>query len=68
MESQTIEYKQQWDDKYLAYISGFANAQGGTIYVGINDKGEVRLRGDDYKDPICGQQEIREESRRDGIL
>ena len=28
METQTIEYKQQWDDKYLAYISGFANAQG----------------------------------------
>ena len=41
METQTTEYKQQWDDKYLAYISGFANAQGGTIYVGINDKGEV---------------------------
>ena len=41
METQTTEYKQQWDDKYLAYISGLANAQGGTIYVGINDKGEV---------------------------
>ena len=27
METQTIEYKQQWYDKYLAYISGFANAQ-----------------------------------------
>ena len=41
MESQTIEYKQQWSDKYLAYISGFANAQGGTLYLGINDAGEV---------------------------
>jgi len=26
MESQTTEYKQQWSDKYLAYISGFAEA------------------------------------------
>lgn len=41
MESQTTEYKEQWQDKYLAYISGFANAQGGTLYIGINDKGEV---------------------------
>ncbi len=41
MESQTTEYKEQWHDKYLAYISGFANAQGGTLYVGINDDGEV---------------------------
>ena len=41
MESQTTEYKEQWHDKYLAYISGFANAQGGTLYVGLNDSGEV---------------------------
>lgn len=41
MESQTTEYKQLWSDKYLAYISGFANSQGGTLYVGINDSGEV---------------------------
>ena len=41
METQAIEYKQQWADKYLAYISGFANAQGGTLYIGINDAGEV---------------------------
>lgn len=41
METQTTEYKQQWSDKYLAYISGFANAQGGTLYIGIDDAGEV---------------------------
>ena len=41
METQTTEYKQQWNDKFLAYISGFANAQGGTLYIGINDAGEV---------------------------
>ncbi|MBR6082911.1 MAG: putative DNA binding domain-containing protein [Salinivirgaceae bacterium] len=41
MESQTTEYKLQWADKYLAYVSGFANSQGGTLYIGINDAGEV---------------------------
>ena len=41
MESQTTEYKQQWDDKYLAYISGFANAHGGTLFLGINNAGDV---------------------------
>ena len=41
METQAVEYRQQWDDKYLSYISGFANAQGGTLYVGINDAGEI---------------------------
>lgn len=41
LESQNTEYKEQWHDKYLAYISGFANAQGGTLYVGIDDAGQV---------------------------
>ncbi len=41
MESQMVEYKQQWDDKYLRYISGFANAQGGTLFIGVDDNGEV---------------------------
>ena len=31
METQTTEYKQQWKDKCLAYISGFANVQEGNI-------------------------------------
>lgn len=41
METQNIEYKQKWDDKYLHYISGFANADGGTLYIGIDDNGTV---------------------------
>ena len=41
MESQNIEYKQSWKDEYLKWICGFANAQGGTIYIGIDDKGKV---------------------------
>ena len=36
-ESQNVEYKESWQDKYLAWICGYANAQGGTIYFGIED-------------------------------
>lgn len=41
METQNVEYKQSWRDEYLKYISGFANAQGGTLYDGIDDNGNV---------------------------
>lgn len=47
-EQQNIEYKQSWRDEYLKWICGFANAQGGQIYIGINDKGEV-AGVDDYR-------------------
>jgi ATP-dependent DNA helicase RecG len=40
-ESQIIEYKSSWHDDYLDWICGFANAQGGKIYIGIDDKGNV---------------------------
>lgn len=40
-ESQNIEYKESWRDEYLKWVCGFANAQGGTIYIGINDAGDV---------------------------
>lgn len=40
-ESQNIEYKESWRDEYLKWICGFANAQGGRIYIGINDNQEV---------------------------
>ena len=40
-ESQNIEYKESWNDKYLAWICGFANAQGGKIVIGVNDAHEV---------------------------
>ncbi len=41
MESQAIEYKRIWKDEYLHYISGFANADGGTLYIGFDDNGCV---------------------------
>ena len=42
-ESQNIEYKESWRDEYLKWICGFANAQGGRIYIGVNDQKEVRV-------------------------
>ena len=40
-ESQNIEWKQSWHEDYLKWICGFANAIGGTIYIGKNDAGEI---------------------------
>ena len=40
-ESQNIEYKESWRDEYLKWLCGFANAQGGTMYIGRNDAGQV---------------------------
>ena len=40
-ESQNIEYKSNWRDDYLKWICGFANASGGKLYIGIDDKGKV---------------------------
>lgn len=47
-ESQNIEYKESWRDEYLKWICGFANAQGGKIFIGIDDK--EKITGiEDYK-------------------
>ena len=40
-EHQNIEYKQSWRDDYLKWVCGFANAKGGTIYIGKDDNGKV---------------------------
>ena len=40
-ESQHIEWKQSWRDEYLKWICGFANAQGGTLVIGRNDRGKA---------------------------
>lgn len=40
-ENQNIEWKESWRDEYLKWICGFANAQGGKIYIGTNDDGTV---------------------------
>ncbi len=40
-EHQTIEYKELWHDAFLEWICGYANAYGGTLYIGKNDDGDV---------------------------
>jgi ATP-dependent DNA helicase RecG len=40
-ESQNIEYKQSWRDEYLKWICGFANASGGSIFIGKDDNGNI---------------------------
>lgn len=47
-EHQNIEWKESWRNEYLKWICGFANAKGGKIFVGKNDKGEVGA-GTTYK-------------------
>lgn len=47
-EQQNIEYKQSWHDDYLKWVCGFANAQGGVIYIGKDDNGNV-VNVADYK-------------------
>lgn len=40
-EDQNTEFKESWRDEYLKWICGFANAQGGKIFIGKNDDGKV---------------------------
>jgi ATP-dependent DNA helicase RecG len=40
-ETQNIEWKKIWRDEYLKWICGFANANGGMLEIGKDDKGNV---------------------------
>lgn len=40
-EHQAIEWKESWQDEYLKWICGYANAYGGTLYIGKDDDGNV---------------------------
>lgn len=40
-ESHVVEWKESWRDEYLRWLCGFANADGGTLVIGKNDKGEA---------------------------
>ena len=40
-ENQNIEWKESWRDEYLKWICGFANAEGGMLIIGKNDKGKA---------------------------
>jgi len=41
IENQDLEFKLIWKDEYLKEICGLANAIGGTLYVGVDDDGNI---------------------------
>jgi ATP-dependent DNA helicase RecG len=53
-ESQHTEWKESWRDDYLRWICGFADAEGGVLVIGRNDKGR-------------GIEKINHECREHGI-
>ena len=40
-EDQHTEFKRNWRDDFLKELCAFANSQGGTLYIGVEDKGTV---------------------------
>ncbi len=48
IENQNTEFKKIWKDEYLKSVCAFANAQGGILYIGLNDDGIV-VGIDNYK-------------------
>ena len=40
-ENQNLAYKESWKDEYLKWICGFANANGGKIFIGIKDNKQI---------------------------
>ena len=48
-ESQNIEYKRSWSDEYQKWVCGFANAQGGKIFIGIDDDKSVYGLNDSHR-------------------
>ena len=41
IESQHVEFKCLWQDNYLKTFCAFANSQGGSLFLGVDDNGEV---------------------------
>ena len=40
-ENQSTEWKWSWNDEYLKWLCGYANMDGGTLYLGVDDDGYV---------------------------
>lgn len=40
-ESHRTEFKSIWKDEFLKQVCAFANANGGCLYIGVNDSGEI---------------------------
>jgi len=41
-EDQNTEWKESWRDEYLKGIVAFANTNGGTLFIGVDDRGKVK--------------------------
>ena len=41
-ESETVEFKESFNDAVIETLSAFANASGGTVFMGIADDGTVK--------------------------
>lgn len=50
-ESKNVKWNESQRDEYPKWICGFANAQGGKIYIGIDDDGTV-IGVQDSKNPM----------------
>ena len=59
MENQNIEYKKTWRDEYLKWICAFANTEGGKLYIGIDDNGNVCGIEDAHKLKILTTEETK---------
>lgn len=51
-ENQNIEYKAIWKDEYYKWICGFANANGGRIFLGVDDDPPHKPVGLDKADKL----------------
>lgn len=41
-ESQNTEWKESWREDYFKWVCGFANAQGGSLIIGKDEKGKIK--------------------------
>ena len=48
-ENDKIEFKESWNDNHLKAICAFANTKGGTLLVGVDDKGAIKGLADAKK-------------------
>ena len=40
-ENHVTEFKTSWNDDYLKWVCAFANTEGGSLYIGVDDSGEI---------------------------
>lgn len=43
-ETENTEFKRKWNDEYLKTLCAFANADGGKMFIGLDDEGSYNKR------------------------